>query len=105
VPECGALAQMNRPITDRCRYCGVTTDDPAAGGPDDVAVGVCPTCLNTRMGTLLEAALILLPDLHPDMLKTWVRDQMVKFGVTPVWAERFVENDEFAFALARERLG
>jgi hypothetical protein len=96
---------MSSPITDCCRYCGDTTSDAATGGPDDVAPSVCPTCLNTRMGTLMGAALILSTDMGLEGLKSWLRDEMVKFGVTPVWAERFVEADKFAFALARERLG
>jgi hypothetical protein len=55
-------------IMDQCKYCGDTTADAAAGGPDDVAPGVCPRCLDMRMGTLMGAALILSADLNPDML-------------------------------------
>ena len=91
-------------ITDRCRYCGATTDDAASGGPDDPAPGCCPTCLDERMGPLVLAALIRSADDSPDELKAWMRDELIKIGCTPAWAERFVEGDELAFALARERL-
>ena len=84
-----------------CRYCGRGIGDQFAGGPDDPAPGVCSNCISGRMAELMLAAL-RRNDEWP-ALKAWLRGEMIAFGTTPFWADRFVNADESAFVAALKR--
>lgn len=57
------------------------------------------------MAPLLLVALVhAAVDVEPEVLRAWLRGELIKIGMTPVWAGRFVEGDELAFRRAREGL-
>jgi hypothetical protein len=93
---------MSTPI-DQCRYCGREGGDEFTGGPDDIAPGVCPICINARMAVLMFAAAQRVED-DLDGTKAWLRAEMLDLGITPTWADRFIDADIASFASARERL-
>jgi len=95
---------------ETCRYCGRQSGDEFSFGPDDMAPGVCPTCIDARMSALMLAAARRLKGLAgqgstpAQVLRAWLRNEMVAFGITPTWAQRFIDADMAAFAAAGERL-
>jgi hypothetical protein len=91
-------------VIEQCRYCGRQGGDEFSFGPDDPAPGVCPTCLDARMADVMRSAAERAAHEPTFQLKSWLHKELVLLGLTPTWAQRFVDGQFTAFASARKRV-